>query len=243
MFGDLDKIVDGNIDILCIAETELDECFASNQFVVVGYHLPYRLDITDKKGGLIVFVKSHIPSRRLNDFKIPSNIQIIPFEINLKKEKWLVASIYKAPSQENKYFVWYLTNLLEFCSTRYEKVIVLGDFSIEAENEVMKDSLEEHTFYNMMKQNTCFKGDGGSCIDLLIANSKFSFMKTNSFETGLSDHHHMIYTILKTKFEKFEPKKLIYRNFKQSDSEQFKLDICNSMSAVRTPAAFENNVP
>ena len=66
-------------------------------------------------------------------------------------------------------------------------------------------------------------------------------MNTNSFETGLSDHHHMIYTIFKTKLEKFAPKKLIYRNFKQFDSEQFKLDICNSMSAVRTHAAFENN--
>ena len=66
-------------------------------------------------------------------------------------------------------------------------------------------------------------------------------MKTSSFGTGFSDHHHMIYTILKTEFEKFEPKKLIYRNFKQFDSEQFKFDICNSMSAVRTHAAFENN--
>ena len=43
------------------------------------------LDIADSKGGLMVFVKSHIPSRRFNDFKIPSNIQIIPFEINLRK--------------------------------------------------------------------------------------------------------------------------------------------------------------
>ena len=92
-----------------------------------------------------------------------------------------------------------------------------------------------------MKQNTCFKGDGGSCIDLLITNSKFSFMKTNSFETGLSDHHHMIYTILKTKFEKFKPKKSIYCNFKQYDSDQFKLDIFNSVSAMRTHATFENN--
>ena len=134
-----------------------------------------------------------------------------------------------------------MTNLLEFYSTRYEKVIVLGDFNIEAENKAMKDFLQEHTFYNMMKQNTCFKGDAGSCIDLLITHSKFLFMKTNSFETGLSDHHHVIYTILETKFEKFEPKKLIYRNFKQFDIEQFKLDICNSMSAVRTHAAFKNN--
>ena len=46
----------------------------------------------------MVFVKSHIPSRRLNDVKIPSNIQIVPFEVNLRNEKWLVASIFKAPS-------------------------------------------------------------------------------------------------------------------------------------------------
>ena len=32
-FGDLDKIVDGNIDILCIAETKLDGSFRNNQFV------------------------------------------------------------------------------------------------------------------------------------------------------------------------------------------------------------------
>ena len=50
-----------------------------------------------------------------------------------------------------------------------------------------------------------------------------------------------IYTILKTKFENFEPKKLIYCNFKQYGSDQFKLDICHSMSAMRTYAAFENN--
>ena len=46
----------------------------------------------------------------------------------------------------------------------------------------------------MMKHSTPFKGDGGLRIDLLITNSKLSFIKTNSFETGLSDHHHMIYS-------------------------------------------------
>ena len=32
-FGDLDKMVDGNIDILCIAETKLDASFPKNSFV------------------------------------------------------------------------------------------------------------------------------------------------------------------------------------------------------------------
>ena len=46
-------------------------------------------------------------------------------------------------------------------------------------------------------------------------------------KTGLSDHH-MIYAIFKPKFEKFEPKKSIY--------------ICNSMSPMRTHAAFEKKI-
>ena len=44
-----------------------------------------------------------------------------------------------------------------------------------------------------------------------------------------------------TKFENFEPKKLIYHHFKQYDSDQFKLSIFNSMSDMRTHTAFENN--
>ena len=39
----------------------------------------------------------------------------------------------------------------------------MGKTNIDGENKVMKDFLENHTFYNMMKQNTCVKGDGGSC--------------------------------------------------------------------------------
>ena len=33
----------------------------------------------------------------------------------------------------------------------------------------------------------------------------------------------------------------MYHNFKQFDSDQSKLDICNSISVMRTHAAFENN--
>ena len=32
-FGDLDKMVDGNINLLCIAETKLDESSPKNRFI------------------------------------------------------------------------------------------------------------------------------------------------------------------------------------------------------------------
>ena len=97
-----------------------------------------------------------------------ANIQIISFEINLRKEKWLVASIYKAPSQENKYFLWYLTNLSDFYSIRYEKVITYGDFNIKEGNKATKGFLQEHMFYVLQYDETEYMFNGGSCIDLLI---------------------------------------------------------------------------
>ena len=45
-------------------------------------------------------------------------------------------------------------------------------------------------------------------MDLILINRKHSFINTNTFETGLSDYHHMIYTMLNSAFEKAEPIKL-----------------------------------
>ena len=44
-----------------------------------------------------------------------------------------------------------------------------------------------------------------STTDLVLANRIYSFQYTRSYETGLSDHHHMIYTMLKTTFINTEP--------------------------------------
>lgn len=66
-------------------------------------------------------------------------------------------------------------------------------------------------------------------------------MKIQSFETGLSDDHHLIYTILKAKFEKSKLKNLIYRNFKNFKIEQFKSNICNGIYNVKAHSIFENN--
>ena len=72
-FGDLNKIVNGNIENLCIAETKLEESFPENHFVYQYNHSLYT-DITKNKDGLMVFVQSDISSSRLNYFKIQSNI-------------------------------------------------------------------------------------------------------------------------------------------------------------------------
>ena len=104
----------------------------------------------------------------------------------------------------------------------------------------MKDFLREHTFYNMMKQ---------TYIDVLIINSKLSFMKTNSFETGLSDHHHTIYHIYIYIYIYIKQEKQKYKFWRQTlkslDQRNWYTAISNNLIATnlnwRTQAAFENN--
>ena len=93
-FNDFQKMINGNVDVVSIAETRIDASFPSAQSVVLeGYHSPYPLDISSRSGGILVHVKSSVPSRLLSCENLCDSIQAVPFEINLRKEKWLVISI------------------------------------------------------------------------------------------------------------------------------------------------------
>ena len=54
--------------------------------------------------------------------------QIIIFELNLRKEQWLVVSVYKPPVQYRTYFNNWLSQIIDFYSITYEKQVVIGDF-------------------------------------------------------------------------------------------------------------------
>ena len=82
---------------MIVAETKLDSSFPMTQFVIPGLHHPFELDINRRSGGLLVYVKGSIPARVLTSCSTPADIQIIVFEINLEKEKWLFVAIYKPP--------------------------------------------------------------------------------------------------------------------------------------------------
>ena len=62
---------------------------------------------------------------------------------------------------------------------------------------------------NLIKENTCFKGKG-SCVDLILTNRRFSFKHSNSYETGISDRHHLIHLMLKSNLSNSEPKLVTY---------------------------------
>ena len=85
---------------------------------------------------------------------------------------------------------------------------------------------------------TCFKGTG-SCIDLLLTNQKYSFKNTNAFETGLGDHHLLIYLMPKTYFQKNEQKRLTDRDYTSFSKDSLLTDLSNSIENSQSYEAFE----
>ena len=108
-----------------------------------------------------------------------------------------MVGIYEPPSLNSQYFLDTLSDLLDFYSNHDNNKVILGDFNLKSTDPLMMTYLNEHDLINLIKNNTCFKREG-SCINLILANRKYSFKNFNSFETGISDHHHLIYSMLKT---------------------------------------------
>ena len=90
---DLKYLIADNIDILLISETKLNNTFPESQFVIAGFHPPYREDRNENGGGLLLYIREHIPSKKVILNFYPK-IEAFAIVINLKKKKWLLVSSY-----------------------------------------------------------------------------------------------------------------------------------------------------
>ena len=70
-------------------------------------------------------------------------MQVIPFELNTRKQKWLLLPVYRPPNQNIYFFVEQISKLIDKFG-RYENVLVLGDLYMEPNNKNLSPLLEEH---------------------------------------------------------------------------------------------------
>ena len=96
----LAEAVTGNVDILMVTETKIDESFPTSQFIIPGFTSPYRFDRTKGGGGILVYIREDIPSKLLNISYIASDIECLGIEVNLRKVRWLVICSYN-PHKNN----------------------------------------------------------------------------------------------------------------------------------------------
>ena len=76
----------GNVDILTISETKIDDSFPNRQFLIDGYTAPYCLDRNSVGGGILVYVREDVSSKLISvNFQ---NREGFFLEMNLRKKKW-----------------------------------------------------------------------------------------------------------------------------------------------------------
>ena len=205
-----------SLDIMCISETKLDETFPTAQFAIEGFSRPYRLDVTPNSGGLLFYVKVNLSFKLIRFYNFPSEIQCIPIELNISTKKYALLSIYRPPNQNINFFLDKLSEALDIYSKHYENVCIFGDFNATPENNDMINFMSNQCLSNLIKGPICFNSADGSMINIFLTTNKYLLQKTNSFETGISDYHHLIATVLKTTYERLPPKLLTYRSYKHS---------------------------
>ena len=137
-------------------------------------------------------------------------------------------SIYHPPSQNSEYFLNSLTKIIDYFANTYDNHLILGAFNLELTVSVLMAFSDSSSLTNLIKTNTCFQGKD-SCTDLILTNRKFYFTFTSTYETGISDHHHMIYTMLNSCFQNTEPKLLNYRDFESFSPQDFEQDLSKAL--------------
>ena len=129
----------------------------------------------------------------------------------------LINCSYNPHKSEIKKHLTAFRNSLDLHSSKYEKILILGDFNVEIEEADMKSFCENYNLKSLIKQSTCYKNANKPFIDLILTNVPRMFQSTCVLEAGLSDFHLMTVTvkkIFKKTFKKMRPRVINYRSYR-----------------------------
>ena len=224
-FDMLVDIIKGNIDILLISETKIDDTFLTPQFMIPGFSTPFRLNRTGNGGGLLLYVREDIPSKGVHT-NLSENLECLFVEINLYKKKFLIVGTYNPCRTIIANHLNVLRKCIDHFLLDYDNFVIMGDFNSEPIDNEIKEFCNLFNFKNLVKDPTCYKNpENPSCIDLIFTNRYRMFQDTITVEIGLSDCHKMTVTVLKTYFKKCKPNIISYRDYKYFSNFHFRTEL------------------
>ena len=114
-------------------------------------------------------------------------------------------------------------------------IIIIGDFDVGVSDLHMKNYCNAYNSSSLMKEPTCDKNlENPSCIDLILRSSPHSFQGSCVVETGQSDFHRMVVTIIKTTLQRLPAKIRTYRNNNKLYHHKFRETLVKELSSTNT---------
>ena len=216
-----------------IAESKLNSTFSIRGCKI------FRSDHNRFGGGAMLYINENISCKPLSDHPAFSDMDLMTIEVHQNKRRWLFLGIYKPPSQSDNYPTNKLSFTIDHYLPKYENLILIGDFNLPTENSHLDAVIHAYKLNNFISKPTCTQPNNTTCIDLILTNRKNLFKLSVAFETGLSDNHKLVSTILKSGSFKGRPKIKMYRTFKIFNIENFNSILQNKLENLSNDSYFE----
>ena len=142
----------------------------------------------------------------------------------------VVTTCLQAPNQNPAYFRENLQRAIDFFSSTYDNILLIGDFNMDENEACIRSIMEDNGLANLIHSPTCFKSANGRCIDLIMTTSKNNCFCSNTLETGFSDFHHMVHTILKTTHDRLPPKVVSFRFYRNFSETYFREELARKLN-------------
>ena len=233
-FESLKTLIEGKIDIFVVSETKIDSSFPSSQFSLDGFAEPLRRDRNIHGGGVLMYYRNNLPFKEVKPISFPADVEVIFAELTLRKAKWLIVGGYNPDKKKISYFLSHISKALDKLMGNYDNLLLIGDFNSVISEKDMVDFCELYGLVNLIRKPTCYKNPlNPSSIDLILTNKKCMFQNSIAIETGLSDHHKGIFTVIKTFIKKLQPNIINYRCYKNFSMEEFRRELITSLDNFR----------
>ena len=223
-FESVQEIFQNTFDIFLVCETKIASSFPNQQFCVPEYRI-FRKDRNARGGRFFFYENQDLNCKVLNKYPTSQDLEILVLELELSKTNWIVIGTYKPPSLSDIVVTSEISKILTFYWSTHDKILLMGDFNMTPNNAKLSESIAEHELCTLISEPTCFKSINPTCNDNFLTNKKTRFMKTLAFETGVSDHHKLTGTMLRSTFAKGKPKNIFYRCDRNFDYKKFEEEL------------------
>ena len=139
------------------------------------------------------------------------------------KKKWLLSCSYNPKKELTSNHLAELSKSIDLCLTKYDQLLFFGDFNTAVENSSVKNFRSSFNLKSMISKPTCFKNpDKLSCTDLILTNCPKGLQNSCVKETGLSNFHKLVVTVMKATYKKSPPKIITHRSYKYFNNDIFR---------------------
>ena len=230
-FESIAYVMQGTFDIFLLSETKIDESFPDKQFCLNNYRI-FRRNRNRYGGEVMFYVNENLPRKSLTT-EIDNLPETIFLEVNVQSSKWLFVGCYKPPSQNEEFFISNLSKTINVFSAKYDNILLMGDFNLTIAKKHLEKLLNIFNLKSLISSPPCFQSINPMCIDLILTNQEDLSSNSNTWEVGISDHHHLVSTMLNKQILKGSTKTLYYRDYKKFEENKFARDLTHELENIK----------